>query len=83
MAYMRYVGKLVRKTKIMFTPGNQPLLSELQMGVGVGDFSCFSTKTYFVTPYKSRLHETVLMMGHRVCVFIERIPRLSLLPLLT
>ena len=23
------------------------------------------------------------MMGHRVCVFIERIPRLSLLPLLT
>ena len=42
MAYMRYVGKLVRKTKIMFTPGNQPLLSELQVGVGVGDFSCFS-----------------------------------------
>ena len=51
MAYMRYVGKLVRKTKIMFTPGNQPLLSELQVGVGVGDFSCFSTKTHFVTPY--------------------------------
>ena len=51
MAYMRYVGKIVRKTKIMFTPGNQPLLSELQVGVGVRDVSFFSTKTYFVTPY--------------------------------
>ena len=48
---MRYVGKTVRK-KFMFTPGNQPLiLLELQMGVGVVDVSCFSTKTYFVTPY--------------------------------
>ena len=43
--------KLVRKTKIMFTPGNQPLLLELQIGVGVGDVSCFSANTYVVTPY--------------------------------
>ena len=50
MAYMRYVGKN-RAQKIMFTPGNQPLFSELQMGVGVGDVSCFSMKTYVVTPY--------------------------------
>ena len=39
------------------------------MGVGVGNVSCFSTKTYVVTPYLNRLHETVLMMTHRVCVF--------------
>ena len=68
----------------------QPL-AELQIREGIEDnfrdhFSYFSTKTYVVTPHKNRLDKTVLMMGHKICLYIEIwqiIPKISLLPLLS
>ena len=42
-------------------------------------------KTYVVTPHYNRINETILMMGHNVCLegTIWKInPKLSLLPLL-
>ena len=65
------------------------VISELQIRGAIGDnskiMSCFSTKTYVVTPHKNRLNETVLMTGHNICFYGEIwliIPKLSLLPLL-
>ena len=43
-------------------------------------------KTYVVTTRWNRLNETVLMMGHKICFYLEIwliIPKLFLLPLLT
>ena len=40
-------------------------------------------KTYVVTPRQNRLGETVLMMGHKICLYGEIwliVPKLSVTP---
>ena len=64
-------------------------ISEFQIRGGFEDnlmlISYFSMKTYVVTPHYNRLIKTVLMMGHKICLYGEMgliIAKLSLLPLL-
>ena len=47
---------------------------ELQIRQGIEDnsklfFSYFSIKTYVEPPHWNRLHEMVLMMGHKICLY--------------